>query len=112
MKMAYNNPSYPNMKYISCMVTDEQDRVLSGYNETWAKEGANDFFVHYIRHDGNNYTKGIDVYPDYGTACRMFHTYMEYGFGNSRFPNITFVSSKIVGGSGTEHKSDSWTKVD
>ena len=57
MKMAYNNPSYPNMKYVSCMVTDEEDKVVPGYNETWDKEKVRDFFVHYIRHDGDNYTK-------------------------------------------------------
>jgi hypothetical protein len=109
MKMAYNNPSYPNMKYVSCMVTDEEDNVVSGYNETWSKEKVRDFFVHYIRHDGDNYAKGIDVQSDYGAACRSYHTHMEYGFGNSKFPNITFVSSKIVNGSGLVHKSEEWT---
>ena len=62
MKMAYNNPSYPNMKYVSCMVTDEQDNIVPGYNETWNPEKLNGFFVHYIRHDGDTYTKGIDRY--------------------------------------------------
>lgn len=110
MKMAYNNPSYPNMKYISCMVTDEEDKVVPGYNETWSKEKIHDFFVHYIRHDGNNYNKGIDVQSDYGTACRSYHTHMEYGYGNSKFPNVSFVASKITSGSGLAHKSEAWTK--
>lgn len=109
MKMAYNNPSYPNMKYVSCMVTDEADNVVPDYNETWSKEKINDFFVHYIRHDGDNYTKGIDVKSDYSDACRAYHTYMEYGYGNSRFPNITFVSSKIANNNGLVHKGESWT---
>ena len=111
MKMAYNNPSYPNMKYISCMVTNEQDEVVPGYNETWSKDRINDFFVHYIRHEGETYTKGIDVKSDYAEACRAYHTQLEYGYGNSKFPNITFVASKITNCGGLAHKSESWTKV-
>lgn len=112
MKMAYNNPSYPNMKYVSCMVTDESDNIVPGYNETWGTKNVQDFFMHYIRHDGDTYTKGIDVCSDYATACRSFHTQMEYGHGNSRFPNITMVASKITGSSGYAHKSESWTKAE
>ena len=110
MKMAYNNPSYPNMKYVSCMVTDEQDNVVPGYNETWGAKNIQGFFVHYIRHDGSNYTKGIDVCADYSTACRSFHTQMEYGHGNSKFPNITMVASKITGANGYAHKTETWAK--
>ena len=110
MKMAYNNPSYPNMKYVSCMVTNEQDEVVPGYNETWSKDRVNDFFVHYIRHDGDTYTKGIDVKSDYAEACRAYHTQLEYGYGNSRFPNMSFVASKITNCGGLAHKSESWTK--
>ena len=109
MKMAYNNPSYPNMTYVSCMVTDNNDDIVPGYNETWNKEKVRDFFVHYIRHDGATYTKGIDISPDYGTACRSYHTQMEYGYGNTKFPNVTFVSSKITNSSGLIHKGEAWT---
>ena len=111
MKMAYNNPSYPNMKYVSCMVTDSNDEIVPGYNETWSKEKTRDFFVHYIRHDGDTYTKGIEVKSGYADACRSYHTYLEYGFGNSKFPNVSFVANKITSGSGLAHKSEQWTKV-
>ena len=110
MKMAYNNPNYPNMTYVSCMVTDEQDKIVPGYNETWNKEKVRDFFVHYIRHDGDNYVKGIDVKSSYSEACRMYHTYLEYGYGNSKFPNVSFVANKITNSSGITHKSETWTK--
>lgn len=110
MKMAYNNPSYPNMKYVSCMVTDGNDEVVPGFNETWGEKNIQEFFVHYIRRDGETYTKGIDVCQDYNTARRSFHTQMEYGHGNSKFPNIAFVASKITGSRGFEHKSESWSK--
>ena len=110
MKMAYNNPSYPNMKYVSCMVTDGQGNVVQDYNETWNITNDSVFFVHYIRHDGETYTKGIDVYDDYGTACRNFHSQMEYGYGNSKFPNVSFVASRITGASGVTHKSECWNK--
>lgn len=110
MKMAYNNPSYPNMKYVSCMVTDENDNIVPGYNETWSKEKINDFFVHYIRHDGDNYTKGIDIKTNYGNACYSYHTYLEYGYNNTKFPNVTFVSNKITSGSGLVIKDETWAK--
>lgn len=110
MKMAYNNPSYPNMTFVSCMVTDEKDQVVGKYNETWCKANISDFFVHSIRHDGDTYTKGIEVQSAYGTACRSFHTQLEYGYGNAKFPNVTFVASKITGSSGIIHKTESWTK--
>lgn len=110
MKMAYNNPSYPNMKYVSCMVTDEEDKVVPGYNETWSKEKIRDFFVHYIRHDGENYSKGIDVQSEFAAAIRSYHTHMEYGYGNSKFPNVSFVASKVTNSSGLAHKSEAWTK--
>ena len=108
MKMAYNNPSYPNTTYVSCMVTDQDDDIIQGYNETWNKEKVRDFFVHYIRHDGDNYTKGIEVHEDYGAACRSYHTHMEYGYSNSKFPNMTLVSSKITNGNGMIYKNDLW----
>lgn len=111
MKMAYNNPSYPNMTYVSCMVTDEEDKVVPGYSETWEKEKVRDFFVHYIRHDGDTYSKGIEVKSNYGDACRSYHTYLEYGYGNTRFQNVTFVANKITSSSGLAHKSEAWTKT-
>lgn len=110
MKMAYNNPSYPNMTYVSCMVTDENDNIVQGYNETWNKEKIHSFFVHYIRHDGENYTKGIDVQGNYGDACRSYHTQMEYGYNNNKFPNVTLVSSKIASSNGLIHKNETWVK--
>lgn len=110
MKMAYNNPSYPNMTFVSCMVTDDKDQVVGKYNETWCKANISDFFVHSIRHDGDTYTKGIEVQSTYGAACRSFHTQLEFGYNNSKFPNVTFVASKITGSSGIIHKTESWTK--
>lgn len=110
MKMAYNNPAYPNTTYVSCMVTDEEDKIVADYNETWNIANDSNFFVHYIRHDGETYTKGIDVYDNYGDACRNFHTQMEYGYGNAKFPNISMVAAKITGSQGWAHKSEHWTK--
>lgn len=110
MKMAYNNPSYPNITYVSCMVTDENDEVVPGYNETWSKEKVNDFFVHYIRHDGESYAKGIDIKTNYGGACYSYHTYLEYGYNNTKFPNVTLVSNKITSGSGLTLKNETWIK--
>lgn len=109
MKMGYDNPLYPNITYISCMVTNENDNVIPGYNETCDKDKLNNFYVHYIRHDGDNYTKGIEVHSDFSAACRSFHTHMEYGYDNSKFPNITFVACKITS-SNTIIKDEVWVK--
>lgn len=110
MKMGYNNPSYPNTTFVSCMVTNGEDKIVTDYKEVWNITNDSVFFVHYIRHDGDTYTKGIDIYDDYGTACRNFHAQMEYGYGNSKFPNVSFVSAKITGASGVTHKSECWNK--
>ena len=110
MKTAYNNPSNPNVTYVSCMVTDGEDKVIDNYNETWAREPVPEFFLHYIRRDGETYTKGIDVFQTYAAACRSFHSQMEYGYGNSKFPNVGFVAAKITGASGKEHKSEAWAQ--
>ena len=112
MKMAYNNPLYPNMTFVSCMVTDENDNIVSRYNETWTNEEGSDFFVHYIRHSGETYTKGIEICQNFDDANRSFHTHMEYGYGNSKFPDITFVAAKITGVSGIAHKQEGWVKPD
>lgn len=110
MTMAYNNPQQPNITFVSCMVTNGEGTIISDYNETWSKEPISDFFVHYIRHDGETYTKGIDVRSSYGDAVRAFHTYMAYGYNNSKFPNVTFAAAKITGASGLAHKSECWNK--
>lgn len=110
MKMAYNNPSYPNTTYVSCMITNGEDKVIAGYNETWKKENITDFFVHYIRHDGATYTKDIDICDTYDDACRIFHTQLEYGYDNANFPDMTLVAAKITSENGWAHKSEHWIK--
>lgn len=54
------------------------------------------FFVHYIRHNGEEYSKGIDVCTDLDSAFRAFHTYSEYGHDNPKFPNISYTYSAIT----------------
>lgn len=70
----------------------------------------NKFFLHRIRKDNGTYSKGIEVHDDYGTACRNFHSQIEYRYGNSKFPNVSFVASRITGASGVTHKSECWNK--
>ena len=61
---AYNNPSSPNVTFVSCRVTDGSGAVVGKYDMTWLKETgmANKFFMHYIRHDGDNFAKNIDIF--------------------------------------------------
>lgn len=110
MKMAYGNPDFPNMTFVSCFVTDNNDEPILEYSETWKIEEITDYFMHYIRHDGETYSKGIDVCPNIGTARRGFHAQMEYGHGNTKFPNMSFVSSMITGCYGATETAEHWNK--
>lgn len=102
MKMAYDNPLYPDMKLMLCMITDKNDNIILGYNESWNKGRVGDNFVHYIYYNGIDYTMGIDVYGDYGAACRDFHARME--------KDMIFVAGKITNANGLEYKSETRIK--
>ncbi len=34
---AYDNPKFPNVTFVSCMITDIWGNVVAGKNETWQK---------------------------------------------------------------------------
>ena len=97
MKTAYNNPEKPNMTFVACKIVDENGNVVEDYNKTWLKEpDENVFFLHSIRVDGETVTKNIDVYETQDAAMIAFAEAMEYGYNNTKFPNVTFVSCEIT----------------
>lgn len=115
MKTAYNNPQNPGMTFVSCFIEDANGNVLTPYSATWLKENSgteNDFFLHSIRLDGENYSKSIDAYSTRDEAQRMFATAMEYGYNNPRFPDVSFVSCKITDlqSGGLILARETWTK--
>lgn len=114
MKSAYNNPSFPNMTFVSCKITDGSGNTIGPYNQTWMKSGGNKFFLHHIRLDGETYNKGIDVSETFDAARSAFAAQMEYGYNNSKFPNVSFVSCEITDTSGIvlEPFKETWAKAE
>lgn len=111
MKLGYNNPDAPDVVFVACKITDGSGHIVDKYNETWIKEeGENSIFMHYIRKNGDTYTKDIDVYADFNTAERNFHAQMEYGYGNKKFPNVSFVSCMVTDKSGLVLLDETWNK--
>ena len=99
--------------FVSCLITDGSGSVIRPFAATWIREeGENQFFVHYERHNGGEYTKGIDVCESYDAAKQNYHTQMEYGYGNSKFKYMSFVSCQITDMSGAVLMSETWNKPD
>lgn len=98
VKLGYNNPDHPAMDFVSCKITDDNGNAVGKYNLTWkkARQDSNVFFLHSIRVDGGTTTKAIDVFDTQDAAMVAFATAMEYGYNNSRFPNVTLVSCEIT----------------
>lgn len=97
IKTGYNNPDFPNMTFVACKITNESGNVVEDYNKTWLKESEeNVFFLHSIQVNGENVDKAIDVHATQDAAMVAFAKAMEYGYNNSRFPNVSFVSCEIT----------------
>ena len=111
MKLAYGKSE---IDFVSCKITDETGAIVAPYDMTWLQEGEpqeNKFFLHHIRKDGNSYDKDIDVLNS-EIAYGDFAAQMEYGYGNTRYPNVSFVSCYITdllsGGMVLQHAA--WVK--
>lgn len=111
MKLAYGKSEND---FVSCKITDETGTIVAPYDMTWLQEGEpqeNKFFLHHIRKDGNSYDKDIDVLNS-EIAYGDFAAQMEYGYGNTRYPNVSFVSCYITdllsGGMVLQHAA--WVK--
>lgn len=96
MKLAYGNKA--GITFVHCMITDGNGKIVPPYNRAWKadSETENKFFLHHIRLDNNTFDKAIDDLSLFETACGDFGEQMEYGYGNSKFPNVTFVHCMIT----------------
>ena len=112
MKQGYNNPDNPNLTFVSCKITDINGVIYPNYNESWTKPGETitDYFLHHIKEDNGAFTKNIDICANIETARSDFHDYMAYGYNNSKFPNVHYVSCMITGYYGDVEKSENWIK--
>ena len=113
VKTAFNNPDNPNMKFVSCKITDDHGHTVEPYDITWNKEEPTEaqYFLHHIKKDGNSYSKDIDV-CDFDTARSSFAENLEYGYNNPKFPNVEMVSCEITDnfGSVVDIYSETWNK--
>jgi hypothetical protein len=109
MKLAYGGN--PAITFMSCKITDGNGNVLPEYNEAWKSEdGENTFFMHYIRLDGETFTKGIDVCASFDAAKASRHAQMEYGYSNPNHAIVSYVSCMITDMSGTIMMPETWEK--
>jgi len=115
MKLGFNNPTKPDMTFVSCKICDGNGNVMRPYDMTWLKaaEGqGNVFFLHHIRRDGETLTKSIDAYETMDAAMVAFATAMEYGYNNPRFENVSMVSCKVTDllSGGMILRDETWVK--
>ena len=112
MKTAFNNPQYPGMTFVQCMITDVNGAILGAYNACWKKDGetALYYFMHHIKLDGETFSKDIDVCDMFDTARYTYEAAMEYGYNNPKFPNVSLVSCVItdMGGAVMQPYNETW----
>ena len=85
--------------FVACKITDEDGSFFPLHDLTWLQDGSeeqNVFFLHHIRKDGETYDKQIDVFDSLDAAYGSLAEQMEYGYGNTKFPNISFVHCFIT----------------
>ena len=68
MKTAFNNPQYPGMTFVQCMITDVNGAILGAYNACWKKTGETSlyYFMHHIKLDGETFSPEIPTGTDAG----------------------------------------------
>lgn len=109
MKLAYGGN--PAITFMSCKITDGSGAVVRGYDEAYnAEDGDNTFFMHYIRLDGETFTKGIDVCASFDAAKASRHAQMEYGYNNPNHATVSYVSCMITDMGGTIMLPETWEK--
>ena len=99
IKTGYNNPSYPNLDYVSCKITDINGGVIDSYNLTWKRTGVDlpdKYFMHHIKLDGETFSKDIDICDSFDQARFTFAAAREYGYDNPKFPNVALVSCEVT----------------
>ena len=109
MKLAYGAS---NVNFMSCQITDTDGNVIKPYDMTWKADSvtAAVLFMHYIRLDGETYTKGIDVCNSFDAARASSAAQMEYGYNNPNHQNVALVSCMItdMGGAVMAPYNETW----
>lgn len=118
-KMAFGKN--PAITFMHIMITDGSGNIVTTggnkYMLHWAAENEKDnkYFLHHIRKDGESFVKDIDA-PIYeaGQAYAEFASQMEYGYGNPRHADVSYVCcciTDILSG-GMIIRAGSWEKAE
>lgn len=68
------------------------------------------YFMHRIKHTGENYDKGIEVKDTFDDAKQSYHAYLgAYAYGHDQ--NTDFVSCMITDMYGAVIKSEVWSNI-
>lgn len=115
MAQGFGNQNNPNLTFVSCKITDIYGNILYPFNETWNPSGeSTKFFLHHIRYDGTSFNKDIDICDTLDAAKLSYHQNEAYGYNNSKFPNIEYVSCFITdqNGHAITPYAENWIKED
>lgn len=100
-KLAYGKN--PSITFMYLKITDGSGNVVARegrqYRMAWAAESekTNKFFLHHIRLEGETFSKDIDQPMDaIGPAYAEFASQMEYGYGNPRHADVSYVCCCIT----------------
>lgn len=103
----------PGLTFMTCKILNANGKVLPEYNETWKDDAeGNTFFMHHVRLDNGVFSKDIDICASFEAAKAALHAQMEYGYGNTKFPNVEYVSCMVSDMSGTMFLPETWSKQD
>lgn len=117
-KLAYGKN--PAITFMSLKIKDGTGKIAKAsdgtpYEMAWKAESEteNVFFLHHVRLDDATYDKNIDPYDSEEIAKADFASQMEYGFGNTKHPKVTYVSCCVtdVLSGGLELMDSTWEKA-
>ena len=101
MKNAYGGN--PNVTFMHCKITDINGNKVGDYDLAWNATDTyvNKFFMHHIRYDGDTPSKDIDICNTFDAARSAFAAAIEYGYNNTKHPNVKYVACEITDRSGS-----------
>lgn len=97
--------------FVSAEISDESGAVL--YRDTWLAPSAivNKCFMHRILHNGETFTKGIEIHNNADSAKQSFNAYLGiHGYGKEA--NTDFVSCEITDLYGARLMCETWTATE
>lgn len=108
---AYGYGYRADTDFVSAEITDDSGAVL--YKDTWIEPSTiiSNYFMHRILHNGENFTKGIEIHTSSDNAKQSFNAYLGlHAYGKEA--NTDFVSCEISDGFGGRLLSETWNPIE